>query len=418
MTNIRGIKVLGEVDTNNSSSTPLGAGIAFTGSATEILNEGIIFISVFSNVASATDGLSIQQSTDGTNWDHSDVYTVPANSGKNYAINPHAQYVRVVYTNGGTLQTSFRLQTIIKGNALPSSHRIQDSIVDDDDSRLVKSVLSAKFNGAGFGNITATSSGNLRVANAEDGLSIAMGDVVDTSFIHKFGNAPDFDTGDSVVSVWDGADDANIDQMTYQYSSSADIDSLSSSNNGDTQDIEIQGLDSSYDVVTQTVTLTGQTRAALGTSLIRVFRMVNVNSTDNAGHIYCYVNSAITAGVPDDSTKVRAVIQPGNNQTLMAIYTIPAGFTGYMRNWFASTAGANKNSNYVIQVRARPFGEVFQLKHLSAISDNGSSAIQHVYEEPEVFAEKTDIEIRTQVLAIGATGATVSAGFDIVLKDD
>jgi len=409
----------GTVSEDNSSETPLGAGATFPGAAIDITGCGIIFVNVYSDVASATDGLVIYQSKNGTNWDHDDKYTVPAGSGKNYAINPFAQFLKVVYTNGGSIQTAFRLQTVCKANSLPSSHRIQDPIVDEDDARLVKSVLSAKFNGGGFGNVTATASGNLRVTDAESGLAIAKGDVANTGFVHKFGNAPDFDTADGDVTVWDGADDGTAwENMVYDYSITADIDSISSENNSDTQDLEIQGLDTNYNIVTQTITLTGQARKALNTSLIRVFRMKNVGSSNTAGHVFCYVNGAITLGVPDDASTIRAIIQPGNNQTLMAVYTVPAGVTGYMRDWYASISGANKSSNYTVKILARPFGGVFQLKHISALADTGTSAYQHLYEEPEIFPQKTDIEIKVSSASVGTTAASFSAGFDIVLVNN
>ena len=108
----------------------------------------------------------------------------------------------------------------------------------------------------------------LKTIDSGSGLSIAKGDVDGYSFIHKFGAVPDFDTADAEVTVWDGADDGGIDEMDYTYSATAAIDSLSSSDNGDTQDISVQGLDSNYDLVTQTITLTGQTRKALDTDLI------------------------------------------------------------------------------------------------------------------------------------------------------
>ena len=150
--------------------------------------------------------------------------------------------------------------------------------------------------------ISATDSGNLRVTDAESGLAIAKGDVVGHTFIHKYGRSPDFDNTDGDVSIWDGADDGGTDEMQYNYSTSAIIDSLVSSNAGDTQNIEVQGLDTNYALVTQTITITGQTRKALDTSLIRVFRLVNVGSTDVAGNVYCYEDTALTAGVPIDTT--------------------------------------------------------------------------------------------------------------------
>jgi uncharacterized protein YcnI len=79
----------------------------------------------------------------------------------------------------------------------------------------------------------------MKVSNAEDGLAIAKGDVSNTTFIHKFGAASDFDFADGSVTVWDGADDADIDQMQYVYSTTAAIDSISSSSASDTFDVEV-----------------------------------------------------------------------------------------------------------------------------------------------------------------------------------
>jgi hypothetical protein len=264
--------------------------------------------------------------------------------------------------------------------------------------------------------VTATNSGNLRVTDAESGLAIAKGDVIGHSFVHKFGRAPDFDTGDGEVTVWSGANDALTNEMQYNYSATAIIDSLVSSNSGDTQAIKVEGLDSSYALVTQTITITGQTRKALDTNLIRVNRLINVGSTDIAGNVYCYEDTALTAGVPIDTTKIRAIIIDGSNQTEMAVYTVPAGKTGYLRQWFASSSGAKKTTNYLTKLKARPFGQVFQLKHSSSIAD--AAPYIHSYVEPEAFAEKTDIEMTASITDTGITEAAVSAGFDIVLVDN
>lgn len=136
------INIKGIVDSGNSTSTPLGGGGVFTGTAIETLNYGIVFVSVYADVASITDGLSIQQSIDGTNWDFTDSFTIAAGANENYSVNPHARYLRVVYTNGAGAQSSFRLQTVLKGNAKPSSHRLSDTVTTQDDAELVKSIIA------------------------------------------------------------------------------------------------------------------------------------------------------------------------------------------------------------------------------------------------------------------------------------
>ena len=256
--------------------------------------------------------------------------------------------------------------------------------------------------------------------NNIDGLDIAKGDVVGTTYVHKFGEAADFDTGDNEVTVWDGANDALLGggAMPYTYSATADIDTISSSA-GDTVDIEVQGLDTNWALVTQTKTLTGTTDAELATPLIRVFRMKNVGATALSGTVYLRTNgSAATSGVPDTANTVRAIIGIGNNQTLMAVYTVPAGKTAYMDSFYAGTSGANKTTNYRIKLLARPTGTVFQVKHVSSLAQDGTSHFKHPHYVPKVFAAKTDIEITAQILAAGVTAAGVSSGFDLILVDD
>jgi hypothetical protein len=333
--------------------------------------------------------------------------------------------MKIVYTNGAGAQSAFRLQTIgTHTNIKPSSHRISDPIIDDDDATLTTAVLKAKIDGDGYGNIEATKSGNLKVANVEDGLSIAKGDVTGTTFVHKFGQAPDFDYGDGEVAVWGGADDAGLNQMVYVWSTTAAIDTISSSNAGDTQDVKLQGLDANLELVEQTATLNGQAKVTLTTPLIRIFRGKNDNAVDFAGHIYAYEDTAISGGVPVDTTKVRMVIHEANNQTLLALYTVPIDKTAYMRDWYASTAGASKSSQYIIRLWAREYDtgtsswKVWQLKHISSISDIGTSDKQHLYDDPEKFKGGVDLMMTAEATATGATGASISAGFDIVLVDD
>lgn len=161
------VQIPSTVSTNNSTTSTLGIGGIFTGTSDTINGDGIIYINVFSDQASATDGLEIQQSSDGINWDHSDCFTIPASSGKNYSINPYAKYFRIKYTNGAIAQTAFRLQVIFKSTGKPSSHRIQDSIIDDDDGELVKAVITGKNPSGTFVNFGATTAGNFKCSLEE-----------------------------------------------------------------------------------------------------------------------------------------------------------------------------------------------------------------------------------------------------------
>lgn len=117
------------ISSANSSTTPLGSSAVFTGTSVDVSNFSEIRVAVFADQASAANGLSIQQSTDGTNWDFSDVYTVAASTGITVSSPVYAQYCRVVYTNGASAQATFRLQTVLhKIRTKPSSIRPSDAM--------------------------------------------------------------------------------------------------------------------------------------------------------------------------------------------------------------------------------------------------------------------------------------------------
>ena len=236
--------------------------------------------------------------------------------------------------------------------------------------------------------------------------------------VNKFGNAPDFDTWDWEVTVWDWTEDTHTWQlMNYVYSATADIDSISSENAGDTVDMEIQGIDTNWDLVVQTITLTWQTRAALTTSLKRVFRAKNVWSTNLVWHVFIYVNWATTWWVPDTNADIRAVTHPENNQTEMAIYTIPTWKTWYIRQIYANSSWGSRATKYIIRVKTRPAWQVFQLKYKWAFDDD--SQLEKSYEVLLWgFSAMTDIEMTAEITASWVTAANVIWWFDIILVDN
>jgi hypothetical protein len=153
----------GVVSTANSSTANLAGAAAFTGTSEEVTDYAQIHISVFSSHASATDGLSLQQSSDATNWDILDTFTIAATTAKIITLQPAARYFRLVYTNGATLTTSLRIQTIFKSIAAKgSSQRPADATSNENDFEMVSGFLHG-FNGTTWDRLRSVNTGYLGV---------------------------------------------------------------------------------------------------------------------------------------------------------------------------------------------------------------------------------------------------------------
>lgn len=238
-------------------------------------------------------------------------------------------------------------------------------------------------------------------------LMVAMGLCSDCTQMNKFGENPAVATGTVPEDIWDFGG-------IYIFSTGADIDSISSADNGDTQEITIIGLDANWDEVTQTIAMTGQTRKALTTALIRVYRAWNANAVDIAGAVFIYENTALTDGVPDDTTKIRAMIRDGNNQTLMCIYSVPRGKTAYFISGYVAVS-EKTNASAAFSWRARAFGGVFQVKSKIGLIATGSSTWAYRYGVPVAVPEKADIVIRCEDVS---QTVAVSGGFDLILREN
>lgn len=154
--------------TNNSTTTQLLANQTFTGISDPVTEYGTILVAVYSNVASAVNGLKFQTSNDQVNWYNLEEYTFNGPGVSVYSMSPGGKYFRVRYTNNGTATTGFYIHTTYKqGYVKPSSHRVGDNITGENDSELVKAVLAAEMPGGTYTNINATSGGNLKVSMEE-----------------------------------------------------------------------------------------------------------------------------------------------------------------------------------------------------------------------------------------------------------
>jgi len=237
-------------------------------------------------------------------------------------------------------------------------------------------------------------------------LQVARGQIAWHYDVHKFGFNPDID--DSLETVW-------AQGGLYSYLAAATQLSVSSSSTDDTsagtgaRTVTLSGLDANYSEISETVTLNGQTAVTTTNSYLRIFRMV-VNSAgsggENAGVIYAGTGT-VTSGVPANKY---ATIAIGDNQTLMAIWTVPANHTAYLLQTDVTVATTQNNKYCTASLVARPYGEVFQVKDRFVKAESQTTL---TYSLPLEFEEKTDIEYRAIGDSAGADIA-ISAAFEIV----
>jgi len=227
----------------------------------------------------------------------------------------------------------------------------------------------------------------------------------DHSYIHKFGQIAEA-ASDQFSTVWD------VDDTVYPWASfdtagtlsvvSDSTDDVNSTGTG-AFNIVIEGLDNDYNVVSETILINGETPVAGTVSFKRVYRAY-VGAAGSTGNNVGKL-SVSKGGV------VVVCIRPQLNQTLMAIYTIPAGKTGYL---YQVTSTGEKDADFSGYVYARIGGTgLFRAQHVWDVTGGG----QYVYNFsfPVRYPEKSDIDIR--VLPRDNNRST-TACFDMLLVDD
>ena len=237
-------------------------------------------------------------------------------------------------------------------------------------------------------------------------LQVSRGQVAYHETQYKFGFNADID--DSLETIWsEGGLYSYLTSATVLKISSASTDDASAGTGART--ITISGLDGDYDEISETVTLNGQTAVNTTNSYLRVFRMVvdtAGSGGQNAGKIYAGTGT-VTSGVP---TNKYGVIDVGDNQTLMALWTVPKGYTAYLHQLDISLNTEVANKFGTAHFVARPEGGVFNVKDKFVLSQY---IVNQNFVYPLKYEEKTDLEVRAIASSSNANLA-VSAGLDII----
>ena len=222
-------------------------------------------------------------------------------------------------------------------------------------------------------------------------LQVARGQISGHSVLNIYGYQPA--VNNTYIPLWENA-------TAYTYPVAAAKMHLASSNAGDTATIQINGLDASYNQISETKALTGTTAVTTTNSYLRINSMqVTVGSL---------TNPAGTVTLKDlTDTTTYAQINPGIGRTQMAIYTVPAGYTFYLSRVDANTSLNGNNANYMTYRN-------YSISPSGVVTVTQQAPFTQLYHTQRVmarpFSEKTDIQI--QMANSAAANAAANVGVE------
>ena len=227
-------------------------------------------------------------------------------------------------------------------------------------------------------------------------LQVARGQIMGHSIVSLFGYQSSVTT--TSIPVWENA-------TTYTYITSAStLTMVSTSASDDTSaKILINGLDSSFNPISETLTMNGLTGVTTVNSYFRVNSLLMVSSgtgqTTNVGTITL-----------KQSSNIVAQINIGVGKSQSTIYTVPAGYTFYLDLAEVNTSNSYTGSTiitYKVQAINNVTGvklNVLQQPFVSIYTASRAS-------DPFTYTEKTDIQWQL----VTNTG-TIAAGIIITGK--
>jgi hypothetical protein len=226
-------------------------------------------------------------------------------------------------------------------------------------------------------------------------LNVARGKTRGASSIHKFGATPSQSTN-TTATVWDKGD------TLYPWSAFDTPGVLVAAQVGADDNgkvVTIQGLDSNWDFIEEDFTLSS-TGTVTGNKIFkRVYRGFVKSGATNVGQL----------NFSRDGVQVLR-ITAGFGQTLMAIYTIPNGYTGYLYQGTA-TAQAGADATGFMYVRYNTVGQSFRVGHTFEVDGAGGQYF-YKFAFPQELPQHSDIDVR---LTTRSNNGRYTAAFDLLL---
>jgi len=229
-------------------------------------------------------------------------------------------------------------------------------------------------------------------------------------YIEKFG--ANLSVGSDLETIWEPGG-------IYEYLTTASVVSAVSDEAGDTapsgtgaRTIELQGLDSNYNTITEIISTGGTGGGTPSTQqFLRIFRALvrTAGSTGtNEGNILVKAGSTTVISIGTHGTGSN---KEGFGQSQTSVYTIPAGKTGYLTQWSVGSSVYNSGVQAYFKVSEVNDGPILRTKDIMFLNNYSIKD----YKVPLQLPEKTDVEVRAYD---NSTGIPVSTSYNIILVDN
>lgn len=356
----------------------------------------IIILIVFSLSFSTNVGRVIVH--DGT-----ETVKVTTDSSLQVAIidSPFVSIKDTVYTRNVDTVFTKNVDTVVINTDAPAKIKIWNGTdsVQVDDSAIVAHV---KFLNTGdTAQAFRFADNKLRTSSVPYTYDIAENKVPGHVAVRRFGHNDD--VGTSFETCWHGS---NIYVYILEEQQLKVVSSDTDDSTGDTgaRTLFLNGLDGDYNLISQTISLTGTDTATSDSSFLRLlsaYCKAVGSSGCNEGIIRIHNNTGDT---------LLGLLTIGEGQLHNGMFTVPDADTLYIISVYGSEGATNKGTEFALFARKYVGAAYESWRYLRGFYVKDAYFEYH-FNIPAIFYGKTDIEIRVRGIAIGASTAAGFAGW-------
>lgn len=363
------------ISTVNSSVVNLdaGNGYTFTGAAEQTAHSDLM-LNLFANQPCL---IQLQFSTNGTNWDSTISKKSAAGFNEFATLIKGKRYFRVVVTTDLLTTTIFRLQ-IQYGQFIQGRSALNSTLNIDNDSLVVRP--------------------------SDRDLEVSRGLIAGHISINIFGQNNDIDIGTEDIWGTGGYWVTPTAATTVNFVSSSTSDAAAGVG---ARTVKIEGLDGSYNQVSETLTLNGTTIVASVLSYFIIHKITVLTAGTSQTNV-----GTITTQWTGGGTPVGPSVTIGKAQTQFCVYQVPSGYTGFLEQFGGGTQGGGTLD---LELSIKPFGGVYNLRNKIALNITGTSNADYDYKYPLKILEKSIIKLTGTA---NTNNTDVSGYFDLVIIEN